>query len=55
MIEKYGEDTARNLFINIITKFIHLQKMIDQIDSIIRLNNDIPHLDVLMKSILQLT
>jgi len=55
MIEKYGDDTARNLFINIITKFIHLQKMIDQIDSIIRLNNDIPHLDVLMKSILQLT
>jgi hypothetical protein len=55
MIEKYGEDHARNLFVNIIAKFIHLQIMIDQIDSIISLNNDIQYIDVLMKSILQLT
>jgi hypothetical protein len=54
MVEKCGEDQARNLFTNIITKFIHLQTIIEQIDSIIRLNHDIEHIDVLMKSILQL-
>lgn len=55
MIEKCGEDKARSLFINIIMKFTHLQTMLDQIDSIIRVNEDIQHIDDLMKSILQLT
>jgi hypothetical protein len=55
MIEKYGENKARNLLTNIIMKFIHLQTIIDRIDSIVRLNNDIQYLDLLMKSILQLT
>jgi hypothetical protein len=54
MIEKCGEINARNLFTNIIMKFLHLQTIIDQIDSIIRLNNDIQHVDILLKSILQL-
>lgn len=55
MIEKYGEYKASNLFLNLIMKFLHLQTMIYQIDSIIRSNQDIEYIDILMKSILQLT
>ncbi|CAF0912755.1 unnamed protein product [Rotaria sp. Silwood1] len=55
MIEKYGKQNAVNLFTKFITKFINLQKTIDQIDSIIRLNNDIQYVDSLIKVILQLT
>lgn len=54
MIEQCGEINARKLFTNIIMKFLHLQLAIDRIDSIIRLNNDIQHVDVLLKSVLQL-
>ncbi|CAF2767815.1 unnamed protein product [Rotaria sp. Silwood2] len=55
MIEKYGKEKTVNLFTKFITRFVHLQTMIEQIDSIIRLNNDMQYVDSLMKVILQLT
>ncbi|CAF3083436.1 unnamed protein product [Rotaria socialis] len=55
MIEKYGEKRAVILYTRIITTFLHLQTVINRIDSIIRLNKDTQYLDSLMKSILQLT
>ena len=55
MIEKCGEDNAINIFSKIITKCLHLQTIIDQIDTIIRLNSDIQYLDSLMKVVLLLT
>jgi hypothetical protein len=55
MNEKCGEIQAINFLTTIVTKFLHLQTMIDQIDSIIRLNGDAQYLDSLMKTILQLT
>ena len=36
-------------------KFLHNQVVIQQIDSIIRLNEDIQQIDTLLQSILQLT
>jgi hypothetical protein len=54
VLEKYGEKQAINIFTKVIIKFIHLQAMIAQIDSIVRLNNDIQYMDSLMKTILQL-
>ncbi|CAF3530607.1 unnamed protein product [Rotaria sordida] len=55
MIKKYGQERAVNLFTQFITRFIYLQTKIAQIDSIIRLNNDMQYIDSLMKVILQLT
>ncbi|UJR36791.1 hypothetical protein I4U23_029504 [Adineta vaga] len=55
MLEKFGEKQARNLFVNMIMKYLNIQVMIDKINQIIRLNNDIQYIDELMKSILQLT
>jgi hypothetical protein len=54
VLEKYGEKQAINIFTKVIIKFIHLQATIAQIDSIVRLNNDIQYIDSLMKTILQL-
>lgn len=55
MIEKCGEIEATILFTRIIMKFLHVQVVIQQIDSIVRLNEDIQHIDALLQSILQLT
>ncbi|CAF1009630.1 unnamed protein product [Adineta steineri] len=55
MYGKYGEVKAIKLFSKIITKVLHLQFIMDRIDTVIRLNNDIQYLDSLMKTILQLT
>jgi hypothetical protein len=55
MLEKCGEEHSIHLFTKLITKYLHVQIIIDQIDSIIRMNNDIQNIDSLMKTILQLT
>lgn len=55
MIERCGEVQARILFTRIMMKFLHIQLVIEQIDSIIRLNDDIQNIDGLLQSILQLT
>ncbi|CAF0872999.1 unnamed protein product [Adineta ricciae] len=55
MVEKFGENQARNLYMNMIVKYLHLQDMIEQINTIIRLNDDVQFLDGLLKTILQLT
>ena len=53
--EKCGELKAIRFLTTMVTKLLHLQTMIDQIDSIVRLNSDIQYLDSLMKTILQLS
>jgi len=55
MLDKYGENQARCLFMNIIMKYLHLQQVIEQIDFVIRSNECIDQLDELLKSVLQLT
>jgi len=55
MIEKYGEEDAINLFTKMITKYLYVQTIIDQTDSIIQVNNDVQNVDSLMKTMLQLT
>ncbi|CAF1560434.1 unnamed protein product [Rotaria magnacalcarata] len=55
MIEKYGEKRAVILFTRIMTAFLRLQTVMNQIDFIIRVNKDTQYLDSLMESILQLT
>lgn len=55
MIERCGEVQARILFTKIMMKFLHIQLVTEQIDSIVRLNDDIEHIDGLLQSILQLT
>jgi hypothetical protein len=55
MIEKYGEEDAIHLFTKMIAKYLNIQIIIDQVDSIIQVNNDIQNIDSLMKTMLQLT
>ena len=55
MIEKWGEKRAIHLYTKMITKYLYAQIIMDQIDSIIRLNNDVEHVDSLMKTVLHLT
>ncbi|CAF0921620.1 unnamed protein product [Adineta ricciae] len=55
MLEKFGENQARTLYMNMILKYLHLQDTIEQINTIIRLNEDVQFLDGLLKTILQLT
>ena len=55
LLEKWGEEHAIQLFTKMITKYLRVQIMIDQVDSIIRMNKDIKNVDSLMQSVLQLT
>jgi hypothetical protein len=55
MIEKYGEEDAIHLFTKMIAKYLNIQIITDQVDSIIQVNNDIQNIDSLMKTMLQLT
>lgn len=55
MIEKHGEENAIHLFTKLITKYLYIQIIIDEVDSIIRANNDIHNINPLMQSMLQLT
>jgi hypothetical protein len=55
MLEKCGEENAIHLLTRMITKYLHVQIIIDQIDSIIQMNKDIENVDALMKTILHLT
>jgi hypothetical protein len=38
-----------------ITKYLHVQVVVDETDSIIHVNNDVQNIDALMKTMLQLT
>ncbi|CAF3687739.1 unnamed protein product [Rotaria socialis] len=55
MIEKFGEKNAIYIFTKMITKYLSVQIVIDQVDTIVRMNNDIQNIDSLMQSFLQLT
>ena len=55
MLERFGERDAIILFTKMITKYLHIQVVVDQIDSIVRMNNDVDKIDSLMQTILQLT
>jgi hypothetical protein len=55
LLEKCGDEHAIHVFTKMITKYLHVQITIDQIDSIIRMNNDIKNIDSLMQTVLQLT
>jgi hypothetical protein len=55
MIEKYGEEDAIHLYTKMITKYLNIQIIIDQIDLIIQMNDDRQNIDSLMKTMLQLT
>ncbi len=55
MLERYGEEKAINLFTRMITKYLHVQVVVDETDSIIHVNNDVQNIDALMKTMLQLT
>ncbi|CAF1094574.1 unnamed protein product [Adineta ricciae] len=55
MLEKFGERDAIILFTKMITKYLHIQVVVDQIDSIVRMNSDVDKIDSLMQTILQLT
>lgn len=55
MVEKYGERTAVNLYVRMITKYLHIQVVIDRMDRVIEMNNDVQNIDSLMKTMLQLT
>ncbi len=55
MLERYGEEKAVSSFTRMISKYLRVQLVIDQIDSIVHANNDIENLDSLMKTMLQLT
>jgi hypothetical protein len=55
LTEKWGEVQAIHLYSKFIAAFLRLQIIVDRLDSIIRLNDDVQHLDSLMKIILRLT
>jgi hypothetical protein len=55
MLERYGEEKAIHLFTRMISKYLRLQVVVDQTDSIIHMNNDVENIDALMKTMLQLT
>jgi hypothetical protein len=55
MVDKYGEEDAVHLLTKMITRYLHVQMTIDQVDSIIEVNNDIQNVDSLMQTMLQLT
>lgn len=55
MLERCGERDAIVLYTKMITKYLHIQVVVDQIDSIVRMNTDVDKIDSLMQTILQLT
>ncbi|UJR09349.1 hypothetical protein I4U23_013592 [Adineta vaga] len=55
MLEKCGEINAILLFTKMITKYLHIQTIVNEMDSIIRVNDDVQKIDGLMQTILQLT
>ena len=55
LFEKYGEENAIICYTHLITKYLHVQTVIDQVDQIIQINADIQNVNLLMKTLLQLT
>jgi hypothetical protein len=55
MIDKCGEKHAVQLFTQLITKYLYVQIMMDNIDAIVRLNADVDGLDSLLQTVLDLT
>lgn len=55
LVEKYGEKTAIRVYVRMISKYLHIQVVIDQMDRVIEMNNEVQKMDSLMKTMLQLT
>lgn len=55
LIEKWGKKDAVRIFTKLITKYLHVQTIMDQVDMIVRMNDDTKNIDELMQSFLQLT
>ncbi|CAF1384303.1 unnamed protein product [Adineta steineri] len=55
MLEKCGEENSVHLLTKMVTKYLHVQIIIDQVDSIIRMNDDLQNMDLLMQNMLHLT
>ena len=55
LVEKFGEKQAIHFYSHMITKYLYIQIVMEQIDSIIRMNDRIEYLDALLKTVLQLT
>lgn len=55
LYEKYGETQAILLYTHMITKYLHVLTVIDQVDQIIQMNTDMQNVNLLMKTLLQLT